>query len=261
VVVSDDSSVADRRSEATCAGHPGVRYQRGPRRGLGANRNAALSLVGSADWVHFIDDDVVVPADFYGHAVDACRALAGSALISGQELRHDPASGTVPSVVIPPRATFWAHLSPPGAEGGNCVVINAALFPRSLFVRAAFDERLRYGCEEIDISREAEHLGYRLVFVPTLKVDHYPSAVNRATYQTVAFASVVYSGLKHHWFRRRRPLAALAFAAIAVPRMYLNNIRRGGVAVLPSLLRQTRTAVAYLVDFRNGRLERVGYHR
>jgi GT2 family glycosyltransferase len=250
VVVSDDSPEADRRSEAACAGGHGVLYRRGPRRGLGANRNAALTAIGDADWVHFIDDDVIVPTDFYRVATDTCRRAAGLTLISGGEVRHGPGDAAV--TVVPPRASFWPHLLPPGRDGGNCVVINAALFPRGLFERAAFDEGLRYGCEEVDMSREAEHLGYRLLYEPALCVDHYPSPTNRDGYRAVEFTSAVYAGLKHQLFRRRRPLAAAAFVAVAIPRMYLNHVRQDGLLVVPGLVRQTAIAFGFLMRCRPG---------
>src|SRR4051812_36956733 len=74
VVVSDDSAATDMQSEALCQQYPQVHYQHGPRLGLSANRNACVR-VSKSEWIHFIDDDVVVDAGFYAKCHDLLPTL------------------------------------------------------------------------------------------------------------------------------------------------------------------------------------------
>ena len=224
IVVSDDSPADRRESAAVCGEFPDVVYVIGPRRGLAANRNAALR-VANADWIHFIDDDVIVPSDLYGCFASVAQRRPVS-LISGSEHRYESADAA-PVRVEPPYAGFWAHLGPrPGAA--NCVVINAAFFPAGLFKRAQFDEFLKYGCEESDITCHAIALGYELVYEPSLSVSHYPSSVNRSLYATWTIASQTYAGLKRQWCYRRSSIRTIGYAFIATPRLILFHARRGG---------------------------------
>ena len=58
-------------------------------------------------------------------------------------------------------------------------MINATVFPRAVLAEAQFDERLRYGCDEIDMARHALALGCLIRYNDDLWVDHHPSAINR----------------------------------------------------------------------------------
>ena len=248
VLVSDDSPEADRRSQAVCAGLDRVRYQRGPRRGLGANRNAAVAAV-TADWVHFIDDDVEVLPGFYATAADVIDGVGGAnVVVTGVERRHASRSDPAPVVVAPPYAGFWAHFQPvPAGRSPTCVVINAALFPRRLLTRTPFDERLKYGCEESDITCHAIALGYSLVCDARLAVDHYPAAENRAVYGKWIVASQVYAGLKRQWVYGRTATGTIGFLALAVPRLLAYHARAGGLRGGASAVRQAGRGLGYFV--------------
>ena len=219
-------------------------YRRGPRKGLGANRNAAISAV-DAEWVHFIDDDVVVPADFYAIAVNVINVSSDSVVISGFERRHATTGNSSPAQIEPPYAGFWAHLQPAHARSPNCVVINAALFPRKLLNDIAFDERLKYGCEESDITCHAIAKNYRFVIEPRLVVDHYPSLQNRSIYGNWIIASQVYAGLKRQWTYRRSLMRSAGYLFLAVPRLILYHFRIGGLKGGTSAMAQAVRGVGY----------------
>jgi GT2 family glycosyltransferase len=227
VIVSDDSPEADRRTEAVCSRWPGVRYQRGPRRGLGANRNASVATV-TADWIHFIDDDVRVGPETYAEAAELIRVIPPRTVITGwQRDRNDRDGSIIP--IRPQWHGFWVHMVPAVGDKLNCVVINATLFPRSLFDLARFDEYFWYGCEESDISSLALHCGYRLQRTEALVIDHHPSNINRNAYRGHLAASQVYAGLKRQWVYRRSIIRTVCFITLAVPRLLLSIARRHGL--------------------------------
>jgi glycosyltransferase involved in cell wall biosynthesis len=229
IIVSDDSPESDRRSESVCGHFAEVVYLRGPRRGLGANRNAAVSAV-TGSWVHFIDDDVIVPADFYEIAHGVIESSTRRAMISGIERRHASDADPSPVRVTPPYAGFWAHLLPAGARSPNCVVINAALFPRELLTETKFDERLKYGCEESDMTCHALANDYVLLSEPRLVVDHYPSTQNRSIYGNWVVASQVHAGLKRQWLYRQSGIRTVGYLILAVPRLVLYHFKSGGLS-------------------------------
>jgi len=229
ILVSDDSPASDRRSEDLCRQFGAVRYQVGPRRGLSANRNVCVAAsVGS--WLHFTDDDVTVPADFYDRAAKVAAIRGDRSVLCGFEWRYDGGPDAPPARVEPQRSGFWAHMRDAEKQDANCVVINAAIFPRELFRCARFDEMLKYGCEESDITLQALHRGYKLAHDPSLFVNHYPSAANRDQYRRWVITSQVYAGLKRQWLFRQSGIGTLGFGALAVPRLLLFQLRRDGLS-------------------------------
>src|SRR5436309_2910911 len=160
VIVSDDSAADDMHSADLCQQYPQVHYQRGPRRGLSSNRNAGL-LACRSEWIHFVDDDVVVHSNFYAKCRDLLPMVEPRSIVTGCErnfIRRQPFK------VRPRRHAFWAGMLPARTADFNCVVINSTLFPRALFDQIEFDEFFKYGCEESDISLHAASIGYRLVY-------------------------------------------------------------------------------------------------
>jgi GT2 family glycosyltransferase len=244
VIVSDDSAATDLQSEALCWQYPRVEYQRGPRSGLSANRNACLRECRS-DWIHFIDDDVVVDAGFYAKCGNLLPTLEPRTIVTGCErnfLRRHPFK------VRPRRHGFWILMLPARKTKFNCVVINATLFPRSLFDQIEFDEFFKYGCEESDISLHAASIGYRLVYADDLSVDHHPAAANRDVYRGWLVASQVYAGLKRQWNYKHSYVRTVAFAAVAVPRLLLHTLRRKGLKAFVDATQQAGRGFVHFLE-------------
>jgi GT2 family glycosyltransferase len=246
VIVSDDSAGADLRSEAVCQQYPLVLYQRGPRLGLSANRNACLRACRS-EWIHFIDDDVVVNPNFYSTSCDLLTDLPPYSIVTGWEKNFGD-GGSTPREVRPPRHGFWTYMTPATEADFNCVVINATLFPRLLFNQIDFDEFFRYGCEESDISLHAVSVGYRLVFAPDLWVEHRPSTANRDVYRAWLVASQVYAGFKRQWIYKKSLMRTIAFAVFAVPRLLLYTLRHDGVRAFFDSIRQAGRGVVHFLS-------------
>jgi hypothetical protein len=187
--------------------------------------------------------------------VDVIAGVRGRAVVSGVERRYASLTDPSPLTVTPPRAGFWAHLEDPRGRAANCVVINAALFPRELLVRSPFDGRMKYGCEESDITCNAISQGYTLITDPRLVVDHFPAAENRSVYRGWVVASQVYAGLKRHWFYEHSRSSAIAFLALAVPRLVLyyahHNGPRAGLSAAGQAMRGVKYFVAALLEGRH----------
>lgn len=244
VIVSDDSDDG-RTLEKVAAQFPFAQYQRGPRIGLGANRNACLARL-RCSFVSFIDDDVVLPPTFIPLAYQLCDANASkepAPIVSGVERKHTPGEG--PVRIEPHNADFWGYQRvKPGGEL-KAIVINAGIFPAELFEKAQFDPRLRYGSEEIDMIRHAYALGYRVEFEPDLWVDHFPSPLNREEYRDVVDASRMYATAKDYWQYQKNAGRAITFAVLAPLKLAIALTRRSGLKGLANAMRATARAVSY----------------
>ena len=212
LVVSDDSD-ADCTSEVArvCEEVPGVTYVRGPRRGLGANRNRCLEVVqDSADYIVFIDDDARLSPDFLATGAEILEASRKPAILTGREMKNG-------LEVTPHNLSFLGHQErdPRSLDDYHSIVINSTIFPSSLFQIVRFDEALRYGSDEIDVCGQAEHEGFRIVYVPRLINEHHPSPINRAEYRRHEEASRLYSTYKRYrWLEGNRTKAS-AYAVVA----------------------------------------------
>lgn len=238
VIVSDDGP-DDREVRLVTRDFPGATYQIGPRRGLGPNRNACLERVGTTH-VMFVDDDVVLPEGCIGTA----RRVAGDqrTIVTGCERRHEDG---VARLVTPHNADFLGFQRVPPGGDLRAIVINATLFPWRLFEEVCFDEKLRYGTEEIDVARHAVALGYAIRFEPDLRVDHHPSPANRGEYERYVDASRLYGTLKSYWRYERSITKAAAYATVAPLHLLGAGMRRRGRRGASSALRATRLAARY----------------
>jgi hypothetical protein len=93
IIVSDDGDGGGGGAEVVAREFESVLYQVGPRRRLGANRNACIAAA-TTDRIAFVDDGVLVSPDSTGRA----RAASLTAVTTGWELKHstDPARKVTP---------------------------------------------------------------------------------------------------------------------------------------------------------------------
>jgi GT2 family glycosyltransferase len=214
VWVSDDSRDVGMRErvKGVTKEFPFVVYLEGPGRGLSANRNNCLRRV-TGDLVVFLDDDNWVEADYFGNV----RQVVGAIMDEGRSERVIVTGFALEpqGPVTPSRLSFLGFYLSETPEPGEVetVCINATVFPKCLFGETSFDEHIRYGTDERDISCGARRLGYRIVYAPTLSVHHVPSSVNRSTYASLALESHFYFGLKRYWLHQP-----------SVPKFVLYNI-------------------------------------
>jgi glycosyltransferase involved in cell wall biosynthesis len=238
ILVSDDSP-DDREGRLVAEAFPHVTYQVGPRRGLGPNRNACLDRV-AATHVLFVDDDVVLPET----GIATARRVAGDqrTVVTGYERRHVEG---VAHLVTPHNTDFLGFQRVPPDGDHRSIVINATVFPRRLFDEARFDEKLRYGTEEVDMARHAVALGYRIRVEPDLRVDHHPSPANRGEYERYVDASRLYGTLKSYWRYERSVPKAVAYAGVGPLHLLGSAVRRRGRRGAAPALRAIGLAARY----------------
>jgi GT2 family glycosyltransferase len=224
IVVSDDgagSALPVTRRYAQC------RWQAGPERGLGANRNAAVHAV-ETPWVLFLDDDARLGEGFVEAIADRLDGLGAEArartVVTGRERKN--------GVLVDPHDVDFLGFQRLSYKSGaelHTVVINAAVWPRALFDRVSFDERLLYGSDEVDLSYSAVAAGYRIELCPEAVNDHEPSPSGRGDYRINAHVSRLRTGIKRNWSQRRDPLRTAAFAVVAPIHLIVAELKENGV--------------------------------
>ena len=246
VVVSDDG--VDPETERVCLSSASaaiLTYSAGPMQGLGANRNHALNLV-QEDLVVFLDDDCLLRPDFLRRATACMLELEqrhgnGRVIVTGSE---DNRGGNV----VAHAQTFLGFQARPYRNGEplSSIVINATLFPRSVFERHRFDPQIRYGYEEVDLASRAARAGYRIISCPSAVNEHRPSQRSRGDYDAVLTASRLYITFKRYALVDRRQLRALAFAVVAPAHAVLAGLRRSGLSGARDALRAIALAARYV---------------
>jgi GT2 family glycosyltransferase len=257
VIVSDDGQ--DRRTQEICAEAPiEVRHVAGPRRGLGANRNHALTHVAE-DVVLFLDDDCLLGAGFLDSALmcmdEAEQSFGfGRVIVTGGEMNRG-------SVVRASGQTFLGFQARPYARGEamTSIVINATVFPRSLFENHRFDDQLTYGYDEVDLASRAVKHGYRIVSCTDAINDHRPSPRSRGDYGTAVDASRLFVTLKRYAMTDRHYGRAAAFALVAPAHTIAAASRAHGLRGALSALVSIRQAGGYfMAHARASRARRAG---
>jgi GT2 family glycosyltransferase len=236
IVVSDDST-DERTRDLVAERYPHVKYVFGPRKGLGPNRNSAIAAA-SGEWILFLDDDARLGPDFLAEMVRARYANADHRIIfTGIEKQ-------VTGLVFPNDQDFLGFQRRPygSSRTVNTVVINATLFPASLFKEMLFDPRLIYGYDEVDIASCARGAGYRIMLVPSAINLHFPSPVNRDYYSPHTEAARIYVTFKRYARAERRPLKALLFLAASFIHSLAHYIRRHGLTGVGGAFKMHRAA-------------------
>jgi GT2 family glycosyltransferase len=246
IIVSDDSD--DGRVEALVAGHElSIAYTRGPRTGLGANRNNAIT-VATGDYLLFLDDDATLGRDFFREMehrmsgmTDVYRARA---IFTGIEVKF--------GVTVVPNGQgilgFQSRPYEPG-ESLRTVVINAALFPRQLFDKVRFDSCLSYGYDEVDLTTQAVALGFTIVPCFDAINCHYPSSVGREEYRPFTDASRLYVTLKRRRWTEGSQLRAWSGFGLAIIHLYIASIKRAGLSGCREARRTVAQAWVYYSRF------------
>ncbi len=231
VVVSEDGQAVE---PTEFRANPSCRWQQGPGSGLGANRNAAVRAVDTA-WVLFLDDDARVGADFIAEA-ERCLAAVDEAhrprtIVTGRELNNG-------ELVTPHDVDFLGFQRRDYRAGDelHTVVINAALWPSALFDTVEFDEHLRYGSDEVDLSYAALAAGFSIQDCPKAVNDHHPSSSGRSNYALDAQASRLRATTKRYWRLRGERAKAVLFLGVAPVHLALAQLRREGLSGLSSTL-------------------------
>lgn len=242
-IVSDDSDDgAD--TQAVCAQFENVRYLPGPRRGLCANRNNAVNEA-TGTHVLFLDDDARLSRGFFDTISRRLGAetpqLREVLIVTGRERRGDRTTAARDQ-------SFLGFQERPYRDGEpmNTVVINATVFPLALFGRTGFDELLRYGYDEVDLTTRAAAMGFAIIAQDDAVNDHFPSETNRDEYRAVVDASRLYVTYKRYVVTDRRRWAALAFVAVAPLHLIAASVKARGIAGFGTAIAALRMAYGHI---------------
>jgi len=156
VLVSSDG--VDVETDAVVDGFraqdPRVRFLRGRRQGLAANRNECIANCRT-DYVLFLDDDARLDPAFLDVALPR---LSPQHLVTGWEDQNGRR-------IVPVNASFFGHQRVPNNGRPRSIVVNATIFPVAFLARRPFDEFYRFGAEEIDMALAACSAGLSIVMV------------------------------------------------------------------------------------------------
>jgi glycosyltransferase involved in cell wall biosynthesis len=223
VIVSDDGSDPGTREVVEAASLPVV-YTKGPGSGLAANRNHCLAHVRTP-LVAFVDDDALVSPGFVLAAVNAAGNSPGQ-IVTGWEMNFGEGAR---NRVTPHNADFWGLQRADPRGQLRAIVVNATVFPTNLFSKMLFDERLKYGSEEVDIAQRAVASGTNIRFDNALWVEHRPAVSSREEYASAAVASRIYQNIKRHAVYERSWTKALLFAVLGPTQVIVHSAKHKGV--------------------------------
>jgi GT2 family glycosyltransferase len=170
VVVSDDSTEpasidANRRIVEPCS--EWVAYVDGPHNGVCANRNHALDVLRErrdVDLVAFLDDDALVDADYFDHALATIAAAPPGrrerTIVSGVRIDERGERTT------PTKLNFSGYF----VASATTEVAGAsyAIYPASFFDAHRWDELIFFGYEDAELSLRALRDGYTIEHCPTM---------------------------------------------------------------------------------------------
>ena len=225
IVVADDSD-DDATEVLVTASDAAITYVRGPRTGLGGNRNAAIAAA-EGNYLLFLDDDALLGEGFLAKMEQRLQALPpprrDRTILAGTEINRG-------HTVVPNEQGLLGFQSRPYRAGEplRTVVINATLFPRELFDRVRFDPSLVYGFDEVDFTTQAVAEGFEIVPCFEASNLHLPSELGRGDYGEAATAARLYVTLKRRRFTEHSPARAWLGFVAAAAHVELASIRRLG---------------------------------
>lgn len=175
LIVIDQSAGPNARMRALAAEHEGrVRYHWTQDRGLSRGRNAGIALA-HGEWLVFVDDDVVVPSDWFGRIVRAAVDAGPRAVITGRVIAGDPErpGGFVPAPN--PSSIATVHRGRPGRD--VLPGVYWAMHHGALAEVGDFDVRLGAGshfpgAEDNDFGFRLLEAGFAIIYDPSIVLIH-----------------------------------------------------------------------------------------
>ncbi|MBY0360170.1 MAG: glycosyltransferase [Candidatus Obscuribacterales bacterium] len=244
IVVSDDST--NDQTKELLSGRA-IKYVEGPRRGLSANRNNALRYC-EGNFILFIDDDAVLGKSFLEEIRSVFERCSPKTLpktiVTGVEENFG-------RIVAPNDQDFLGFQQKPynSDEGLNTIVINSTVFPASLFSEISFDERLIYGCDEVDLTTRAVARGYNIKLCRKAINQHYPAPSNRDYYLPYANASRMYVTAKRYFATENSLIKGLVFVVLASLHHIGSNLKKQGPRGFMTALATLKLSWQYWCSF------------
>jgi GT2 family glycosyltransferase len=150
--------------------------------------------------------------------------------------------------MFPNDQDFLGFQSVPYKEGEvlRTVVINSAVFPATVFQKVLFDEKLVYGCDEVDFTTRAAKAGFKIKLCPDAVNLHLPSLVNRDFYKPYHEASRIYVTFKRYFSTEKNKLKAFIYLPIASAHTTVQTLKMEGIQGIPKALHTFRLVSSYV---------------
>jgi glycosyltransferase involved in cell wall biosynthesis len=224
---------------------PDTKYVVGPRRGVCANRNCALSHLTDVDYVACIDDDGFVSPDYLAIAHGTYDQLSETqrsrTILTGTRIDGSHENRGETTCRIDFRCYFVRSEIPEVAAASYSV------YPRSFFERHPWDEQLFFGYEDAELSLRALKDGYKIVHVPNMVLtDAAPRQSTiledsgRVTgYDFHGEAARLYVGVKRYKDIEPNYAKLAAFVPLFVAQITYSLAKRRSLHLLPKIVRQS----------------------
>jgi GT2 family glycosyltransferase len=246
VIVSDDSTDdSTYQMIRTEFGH--VQYTRGPRIGLGANRNHAVRRA-NLDYVLFLDDDARLGSRFLESARD-CLVGSGDprrTIVTGLEDRKYKNGERLLAYAHDQDFLGFQRVPYKPGQTLNTISIGNALIPRALFDELSFDDLLVYGYDEVDLATRAKAKGFDILQCGSALNFHFPSEINRDYYRPFIEASRLYATYKRYAITDKKPAKGAVYLLVAIVHLLLSSIKRRGVVGPLEALNTLKVSFGYL---------------
>ncbi len=215
IIISDDSKdkeniIKSKKIISNFGKSLNIKYVKGPRKGLGANRNNCLKFIEKdADYIHFLDDDALIEPNFYEIMLKKIKENIRNKKIiyTGKEIRNG-------HIVEPRNLDFFGYFNIE-TKKPETFVINATLFPKNLFNKIKFDELLKYGADETDIALKSKKIGYKVVYIKDAFVIHNHSKIGRKENEKYVNFSRSYVMLKRYAIFEKNILKFILYTLLA----------------------------------------------
>ncbi len=246
VVVSDDSESPKVRHEnlMVVQKYSSTSYFIGPRAGISANRNNALSKLTGTDFVVFIDDDVSVDPDFIKLAGERYTTMtvqeSNMTILSG--ITCNQYGHKIGSSKLSWRGYFCS------ADKPQAVNIHAAVFPWSFFQQELWDENIFFGYEDAELCLRALKLGYHIIHCRKLKASHLcfengtlalETMGSLSNYEVYIEAARLYVGIKRYKDIFPNIFYLIAFIIVYFCHMTIYLLRNNALNAYPTIIRRS----------------------
>ncbi len=231
ILISDDSTdYITRRMMRDVL--PTVTYREGPRRCEAANRNQAWAAA-TGSHVLFLDDDAILGPTFLQQMADRLADDYVYRVAAGGDPARLILTGTTHAgaqSLGPHQQSFLGYPRAACRRGEplSTVLLASTVFPRALFERLRFDERLTAGYDVIDFAGRAvfDH-GCRIELLPSAANGH-PCTPQPSGDDPAADASRMFTMLRRYGRGQRRRTKAAVFMMSALAQNLAHNLHRSG---------------------------------
>ncbi|MGO1078391.1 glycosyltransferase family 2 protein [Inquilinus sp. CA228] len=201
LVVVDNTPQPDNRLAILFEDHDITLINEGNRNGIAGahNRGLASQFERGADAVALIDQDSVMPADYFPVMREICATLASQPFIVGPRIFEEAIQEYVPVLETNGIAVRQLDIhEDDGMQRCATLISSGCVISRAAFAKiGSFDEKLFIDCVDTEYCFRARACGVPVYVTPALTLSHRIGNLRRhklGPYKTIT--------LNHPWYRR-----------------------------------------------------------